>query len=305
MRSEQLEYLAAVVRLGSMRQAALELHVSQPAMSETLSNLERELGVVLLQRKRSGVALSDQGRELLPYVTEVLESIDRLQRAANQQRHSGRTIRVGTVNAATVTVLAPAIQTFRYRHPETQVSVLPWQQSEIQRGLAEGTLDVGLVNLLDGDDLAPDLEATLLLRGKVAVCLYPEHPLVSREVVKRDDLVGETLILMRAGYVMHRFVHRLFKGQIPENSFTMDGAEMGKLMVAERLGITLLPDYSIAEDPLERHGAITARALDYDHNGVSLYLLRRRSAHVPTSHAELVSAIAARSHQYQGELAPA
>ncbi|AEY86686.1 LysR-family transcriptional regulator [Streptomyces hygroscopicus subsp. jinggangensis 5008] len=58
MRTEQLEYIAAVTRLGSLRRAAEELRLSQPALSETVRNLERELGAVLLERKRSGATMS-------------------------------------------------------------------------------------------------------------------------------------------------------------------------------------------------------------------------------------------------------
>src|SRR5580698_3762734 len=100
MRIEQLEYVAAVTRLGSLRRAAEELHISQPALSETIRNLERELRVTLLDRKRSGATVSADGRELLPYIMGVLESVDRLHRAADQQHQSKRMVRVGTVNAA-------------------------------------------------------------------------------------------------------------------------------------------------------------------------------------------------------------
>ncbi|MQY31210.1 helix-turn-helix domain-containing protein [Nocardia aurantia] len=60
MRIEQLEYVQAVTRLGSLRRVAEELHLSQPALSETLRNLERELGVQLLDRRRSGARISSQ-----------------------------------------------------------------------------------------------------------------------------------------------------------------------------------------------------------------------------------------------------
>ena len=66
MRIEQLEYVAAIARLGSFRRAAEELHISQPALSATVRNLERELRVSILERGRSGAQVSDEGRELLP-----------------------------------------------------------------------------------------------------------------------------------------------------------------------------------------------------------------------------------------------
>ena len=77
---------------------------------------------------------------------------------------------------------------------------------------------------------------------------------------------------------MHRFVHRLFGGEFPPFAFTMDGAEMGKLMVAEGLGVTLLPDYSVHGDPLERLGAATTRPLATQDNEVLLHHLQRRPA---------------------------
>src|SRR5215213_8357201 len=101
VRLEQLEYLAAVTRHGSLRRASEELHVSQPALSESLRNLERELGVTLLDRRRTGARINTQGRELLPAMSEVLEAVDRLRVAAGDQGVVSRIVRIGTVNAGT------------------------------------------------------------------------------------------------------------------------------------------------------------------------------------------------------------
>lgn len=155
MRIEQLEYIAAVTRFGSLRRAAEALHVSQPALSETVRNLERELGVDLLDRRRSGARISAAGRELLPHIMGVLDAVDSLRRASDDQHRTTRMIRLGTVNAATVPLLVPTIQAFRSSHPETQIEVTGGQQVDIHRELAEGGLDLGLVNYLQGDDKPP------------------------------------------------------------------------------------------------------------------------------------------------------
>ncbi|ROO85400.1 DNA-binding transcriptional LysR family regulator [Actinocorallia herbida] len=286
MRIEQLEYLAAVTRLGSLRRAAQELHVSQPALSETIRNLERELSVTLLDRKRSGASISSDGRELLPYITGVLEAVDRLNRAADQQHQSNRMVRLGTVNAATVSLLAPAVQAFRRIHPETRVEVMPAQQADIHRSLLEGGLDLGLVNVLAGDDPPHDLDSTLLLRGRVVACVRADSPLASLDTLTTDDLLTEPLIVMRAGYLMHRYVHRLYDGRVPF-SYSTDGAEMGKLMVAEGMGVTLLPDYSVRGDPLERLGAITIRPLSLPQTEVFLLLQGRPSPRLPSAVRDL------------------
>ncbi|MFF7408204.1 LysR family transcriptional regulator [Streptomyces lydicus] len=287
MRIEQLAYIEAVTRLGSLRRAADALHLSQPALSETVRNLERELGVDILDRKRSGAKISDEGRELLPHIIGVLDAVDKLRSAADQQHHISRTVRLGTVNAATVPLMVPAIREFRTGHPVTQVEVIGAQQAEIHRSLLEGSVDLGLVNYLRGDDLPPDFHTTELLRGRPVVCVRPDSPLAALHEVSVTDLLTEPLIVMRAGYVMHRFVHRLIEGRAPSFSYSTDGAEMGKLMVAEGLGATVLPDFSIIGDPLERSGTITHRPLAGDRTDVLMVIQRRRSGSVPKAARDL------------------
>ena len=287
MRVEQLEYIEAVTRLGSLRRAAEELHLSQPALSETVRNLERELGVDLLDRRRSGAKISDEGRELLPHIITVLDAVDRLRRAADHQHHTSRMVRLGTVNAGTVPVLVPAIRAFRESHPATQVEVVGAQQAHIHRALLEGSFDLGLVNYLDGDDVPPDLQSTELLRGRPVVCLRPDSPLASLRTVTVTDLLTEPVIAMRSGYVMHRYVHRLLDGRTPSFSYSTDGAEMGKLMVAQGLGVTVLPDFSVIGDPLERAGSITYRPLHDDGTTVRMVIQRRNSGSVPRAARDL------------------
>ena len=100
MRIEQLQYVVAIARLGSYRRAAEALYISQPALSESVRALERELGVDLLARGRQGAEVSGAGRRLLPHFFTVPESVDRLRDAADDHQ-SRRVVSVGTVNTGT------------------------------------------------------------------------------------------------------------------------------------------------------------------------------------------------------------
>ncbi|HKC29578.1 MAG TPA: LysR family transcriptional regulator [Jatrophihabitans sp.] len=284
MRFEQLEYIAAVTRLGSLRRAGEELHISQPALSETVRNLERELGVTLLDRQRSGARISADGRELLPHIVDVLDAVDRLRAAADDQHRSRRTIRIGTASAASAALLAPAIQEFAAALGGTQVEVMTTQPGDVHLGLAAGSIDLGLVSLLDGDDYPPQISTDELLRGRPVVCCVRGHVFSSRAAVTLDDLSAEPIVAMRAGYVMHRFLHRAYQGHPPAFAYTSDGADMGKLMVAQGLGVTVLPDYSVIDDPLHGAGLIVARPLDTgtrELGAIRLVLQHRRVRHMP------------------------
>ncbi|WP_176954907.1 LysR family transcriptional regulator [Streptomyces prasinopilosus] len=305
MRTEQLEYIAAVTRLGSLRRAAEELRISQPALSETVRNLERELGVDLLERKRSGATMSAAGQELLPHIVGILDAVDRLRAAAGEQHRIRRMVRVGTVNAATVSLLMPVVREFRAGHPLTQVEVVGAQQSDIHRSLLEGGFDLGLVNHLEGDDMPAEFESVELLRGRPVVCLRADSPLAARTEVSADELLTEPLIAMRSGYVMHRYVHRLLEGRSPAFAYSTDGAEMGKLMVAEGLGLTVLPEFSVVGDPLERQGAIVCRPLAGERARVLLVLRRRRARAVPPAVRALHDTFVRRARRLGGGTGPA
>jgi DNA-binding transcriptional LysR family regulator len=295
MRIEQLQYVAAVTQFGSLRRASEHLHISQPALSESLTKLERELGVTLLDRRRSGTRISATGRELLQNIVEVLDAADRLRAAAGDQVASLRVIRIGTVNAGTSTLLLPAIQAFQSRFPAVSVEVRNLQHEEIHRDLLEGTLDVGMINLLGGDDVSPDLAGIELLQGRPVAVLPSDHRLAAQSEVSVDDLRAEHFVAMRSGYLMYRFAHRLFGADLPASWHSTDGAEMGKVMVAEGLGVTVLPDYSVVGDPLERVGLITTRPIAGDHTVVRLSLQHRRQRVVNEAVAAVVAELQQRA----------
>ena len=300
MRIEQIEYAAAVARYGSFRRAAEELHISQPALSETVRKLEGELGVQILDRQRTGATVSAEGRELLPHMLDVIEAARRLRAAADEQHESSRAIKLGTVSAATSPLLTATIRAFRDTHPTTQVDVVLVQQQLLHRSLLEGALDLGLVNYLDGDEVTPELHTVELLRGHPVVCIHSDSPLAARLSVSTAELMAQPLITMRSGYAMHRYLNRLLGGEKPSFSYSADGAEMGKLMVAAGLGVTVLPSYSVFGDPLEQRGAITARELSDDDTGVRLVVQRRRSTPLSRATRDLHKLFASEARAYAG-----
>lgn len=304
MRIEQLEYLSAVTQHGSLRRASEQLHISQPALSEAITRLERELRTTLLDRTRSGSRISREGQELLPYMNEVLTAVDRLRAAAGDQRNDRRSIRVGTVHAATSSLLVPAVQAFQAERPTTVVEVVTLQQAQIEEGLTEGSLDLGLVNVLDGDDLGVGLHDVRLLRGRPVAVLPAGHRLLERSEVTLDDLRAERFVMMRAGYLMHRWVHRALGARLPTVSQTTDGAEMGKALVADGVGITVLPDYSVHGDPLHRAGLLETRPIARDETVVHLVLRERRTAQVPVPVREFQATLVARARAYDAQPAP-
>lgn len=299
MRIEQLEYLAAVTRHTSLRRASEELHISQSALSESVSKLERELGVRLLERQRSGVRISRAGRELMPTITEVLDAVTRLRAAAGDGLAASRLLRLGTVSTGTAAVVLPAVHAFQMAGDGAAVDIRSLQRAEVQAGLEEGSLDLGLVNVLDGDDPLPGMTTIPLLTGRPVAVVPAKHRLAAQESIGVADLRAEPFIGMREGYLMHRFAHRLFGSALPPIGHAADGAEMAKQMVAAGIGVSLLPDFSVAGDPLLDAGLILTRPLDGTDATVTMLALHRSQGkdRLPDGVRDLLGHLVVRAHR--------
>jgi DNA-binding transcriptional LysR family regulator len=275
MRVEQLEYVAAVTRCGSFRRAAEELHLSQPALSTAVRRLEEELGVQLLERSRTGVTLAPGGEALLEDLEAAIRATERMRRTALALRGpEPGVVKLGTVTAAAAALVTPAIRALRLSHPEAEVEILAAQGDQILTDLAAGRLDLGLVNYMGGDEMPAALDSVELLRGRPVACLRADHSLAAAASVGAAEIAAQPLISMRSGYLMHRYLGILFDGAPPAASFYADGVEMGKSMVAEGLGLALLPDYSVAGDPLELQGVL--KAVPVEDDAEILLVLHRR-----------------------------
>lgn len=274
MRVEQLEYLIAVIQRGSMRKAGDLLHLSQPALSESMRNLERELGVTLLDRRRSGTRISREGRDLLPSIIDVLESVDRLRAAADKDDLPARMVRIGIENTHP-SPLAPAVRALRETRPGTAVEIVSTQQAELFTALAEGSLDLGVVAVLSMDDVPAELSATELLSGRAVVACRADHAFAGQAEVTVEALRGESIVIVRPGDLMQRIHHRLFGATLPLMQVSSESAHMGMLLVAEGMGVTVLPSFDLDGHPLAHTGAIVPRPITGDAPHTSLLCVHR------------------------------
>ena len=132
------------------------------------------------------------------------------------------------------------------------------------------------------------------MRGTPVAVLPSGHRLATQERVSAADLLGADFIGMREGYLMYRVAKKLFGDATPPALHTTDGADMGTKMVGSGLGVTVLPDFSVQDDPLALAGVITTRPLDTTPMIVRMMLLSRRGARQPETVAALAAALRAR-----------
>jgi DNA-binding transcriptional LysR family regulator len=186
-----LECLVAVADSGSITQAALLLHSSQPAVSHQLASLERETRTTLLRREARGVKLTLAGRAALADARRAIEaaaSAVRSARAAGEA--TGGSLRLACAQSL-VSVLAPVIRAWHHRRPEVAIT------------LHESTAVDELHGFIDSDEVdvvlmpapVPDRFTTTAVADEEIVLATPtDHPLARQPVVRVHDLDGARLV---------------------------------------------------------------------------------------------------------------
>ena len=144
MEIKSLRHLLAIDRLGSISQAADALGLAQPALSLSLSRIEKELGLVLFKRSRLGVIATEAGRQLIDEAALAVERVDWVS-ALGQRLAAGQsgTISVGFISSALYELLPRALSTFRTRFSHVSIELCEMNSTDQLEALSDGRIDVG------------------------------------------------------------------------------------------------------------------------------------------------------------------
>lgn len=197
MRARQLEVFTAVMRAGTVTEAARMLNISQPALSQVLRHAEDELGFALFAREKGRLHPTPEAQELYPEAERLFGELEGLRRMTADMK-LGRTglVRVGCSTPVAMSLLPRVMAAFRDENPDIALrcNVAPVQT--LRTMLREG--DAGMALALS-DRMTEDIEVEVLGRTGFC-CLLPKgHDLAALAEVSLEDLRDEMIISYRAG----------------------------------------------------------------------------------------------------------
>ena len=202
MEIRQLRYYVAVAEELNFSRAAGRMYLSQPALSQQIQKLERELGISLFHRTKSHVVLTEAGQVLLEGGRRVLILVEQTTREAREVGGAeGRHLKVGFPEYANHTPVADALQAFRRRYPyveleEHETFTLQETLQQIDR-LRKGRLDIGFMLRPEEDEL---LEIEHVLDIELVAALPKDHVLAGRDEISLKELSDERLILFSRSF---------------------------------------------------------------------------------------------------------
>ncbi len=268
------KYLSFVktVEYGSFTKAAEILNYTQSGISRMIADLEKEWGVILLERSKNGVKPTSDGVKLLPYAQNLCTDFDKLKMQVDELNglQSGL-IRIGTFSSVATHWLPNIIKEFQKDYPNIDYELLLGDYTEIEEWIHTGRVDCGFLRL----PTHPEFETILLQKDKLMAIIPENHPLKDCDKFPVNALCKEPFMLLEKGAKAE--ISEIFERNnlTPNVKFTTwdDYAVMS--MVESGLGIAILPELILKRVPYR----IIAKELDVPaYRNIGLALRDKKTA---------------------------
>lgn len=238
MELQQLKYFKTVAEMGQIAGAAQALFISAPALSTSISRLEKELGVKLFDRTNNRIELNPQGQILLRYVNEIFSSLDCAKTKIQQSlMYQGQYVSIASVAS---TQWVDLVTAFSQEHPRFTLQCTSIRRVE----LTNGGMPAQHSFLLAAEDDVPlfyadELDSILLFEDHPVVMVHPDHPIAQKESVDLSELSEETIFLPMQDFPLYDHLVKLFYNcELPFPAGNAYSHLATQQMVAKGLGVS-------------------------------------------------------------------
>lgn len=246
----QLKYLVAVAEHRHFSKAAETCFVTQSTLSTAIRELEQQLGVMIFERNRKSVLITPVGERLLAQARTILGEVEDFICLARAERGSlTGEIRLGVIPTIGPFLLPKMLCDLRQTYSKLRLYLKEEISARLASMLTQGKLDV---LMLAFPYPLRDVETTILFEDEFLLCMPPGHPLEREQSVRQSQLRGESLLLLEEGHCLRDHALEACDLQSAETNLVYQGTSLHTLvqMVANGLGLTLLPAVAVAGDVL-------------------------------------------------------
>lgn len=236
-----LHYFQAVAQYCSFTRAAKALHVSQPALSQQIKQLEEHLGAQLFDRQGRSVRLTDSGEVYLRYVRQALQDLEAGRKALHDVGDLSRgSLRIAVAPTFSTYLLGPLVEAFHRRYPNVTLMIQEMLQERVETQLLEDELDIGIAF---DRPTSHAVQYRPLLVETLALVLRRTHPLAEHKVINRHSLISESLVLLTSEFATRRQIDRYCLQHELELHVQMESNSLNAVIeIVRRTGLsTLLP----------------------------------------------------------------
>ncbi|MDD9267707.1 LysR family transcriptional regulator [Paenibacillus sp. GCM10023248] len=242
MELRQLQYAIQIAIERNFSRAAEKLHIAQPSLSQQLSKLEKEIGVLLFQRSTNSVELTHAGSLFVEKSQKILDMVEQLKKEMEDisQMKKGRLV-VGSMPITGSTILPFVVPAFQTAYPEIEISLVEETSFNLETLTTNGQTDISLLSLPLRED---SLVYETLLEEEIVLAVPPKHPLTqSKEPIRIKQLEKESFIALKKGQGFRKLTLELCQnaGIVPNIVFESSNMETVQSLVAAGMGIAFVP----------------------------------------------------------------
>ncbi|MGA8907785.1 MAG: LysR family transcriptional regulator [Acidobacteriaceae bacterium] len=242
IQSRQIEAFRAVMLTGAMTSAAKAIHVSQPAISRLVRDLEAELGLSLFGRRGNSVVPTAEAHSLMAEVERHFTGLAHLRSVADDIRAGRRaSLRIAALPAMAAGFAPRFVAAFCRRRPNLKVSIEGLPSSVIRDGVTTGHYDVGMTAFpFNRDSLV-----VYPLEDAAVVAMPTDHRLARRKTVKVQDLRDENFVALSKSdtHPIHNILQAVRRRQALDTQLSM----IACVLVLEGMGIAIVDPFSASE----------------------------------------------------------
>ena len=244
------KYIAFVtaVQLGSFTKAADVLGYTQSGVSHLIRSLEDELGISLLSRSRNGIALTQEGKSLLPHIQSLIMAERVVYGIAEEfKRMQVGVLNVGSFASITLFYLPDILNKYQELYPGVKIQVMNSRYSTLENALLENRIDCAFVSFPSLDDF----RVVPLCEDRLMAVIPEINPLSTKEALTAEDFAHEAFIMPAEGsnYSIGEFFSS--KGIVPQTKFVSEDDYSAIEMVRRGMGITIMPELLLRHVPLQ------------------------------------------------------
>ena len=243
----QLKVFESVARHLNYTRAAEELHLTQPAVSMQVKQLEESLGAALFEQLGKRIHLTETGKEVLTYARNITQQLDELEAVLNHQKGlSGGRLRVSV--ATTANYFVPILLgSFSRRHPDITVSLDVTNRETLLRQLSENLVDLVIMGRPPAE---ADVEAEVFMENPLVIVAPPDHPLAREKKIPLRRLQEEVFLVREPGSGTRIAMERFFaeRGMHLKTGMEVGSNEAIKQSVQAGLGLGLLSRATVDQE---------------------------------------------------------
>jgi DNA-binding transcriptional LysR family regulator len=240
---KQMRYFIAAAETGQISHAAMELNISQSAVTTAIQGLEALLGVKLLERNPTGVKLTLEGARFLSQARNISAAVeDALRLPLAEGRQVTGTLRLGTTYTVAGYFMSRHYARFCRAYPDIKVEMVELPRTAVEEGLISGDIDLAVMLVSNLMNRAEIVQETLL-RSRRRLWLPAEHPLLRSERISLSDVAAEPYVMLTVDEAMNTAGRYWAKANLdPRVVFSTSSVEAVRSLVASGMGVTILSD---------------------------------------------------------------